>query len=377
VRPTALLHPAFAIVVLGIAVTHGARAADVTTFAAHIGDDDYATIQAAVDAALPGDAIRVEPGVWYESVSVTFDDPDDELTIYAKDAVIDGGDAPAIAANGAGWLRLVDGTLRSQATALTASGSDAGDLVLWVDGSTITAVSGALDLQHAIANVYLLDAFAPEGDAIVARDCPAVYLRGHVGGAGGSGVVATRVDSLDLEFLRVEGCGADGIRFRGDRVLMRSCEVRDVGRTGVDLRFSMSCIAEGNSVTDATYRGISLAWRPRADVIVGNNAVTGGVYGIVARGGDGTIRDCRVTGSILDGITWRGTLSRRRVDGRPVGIVSNTITESGRSAIRLEGSGHRLLVNRIELGAAGGRAISGSGRISALHGNTVDGRDLR
>jgi pectin methylesterase-like acyl-CoA thioesterase len=51
---------------------------------------DHDTIQAAVDAAEPGDLILVEPGVYEESVSVTTD----ELTIRGTDrneVILDGG----------------------------------------------------------------------------------------------------------------------------------------------------------------------------------------------------------------------------------------------------------------------------------------------
>ena len=372
-RPRTLLRSAFVVTAIGLASSHGARAADVTTFAAHIGTDGYATIQAAVDAAQPGDVIRVEPGVRNESVTVTFDDPDDALTIDAKDAVIDGVDAPAIAVNGPGSFTLLGGTFRSEATALTASGSDAGELVFNVDGTSIVSSSVALVVERANASVYLLNAFTISGDAVVARDCPGIYVTGQVGGAGGSGLVAERVGNLFVEGLHVERCGADGIRFRGDEVLVQDCHVSDVGRTGIDIRSARSCEFRHSSVAAATYRGISLAWRPGATVTVWDNVVTGGVYGIVARGGDGTIRDNEVTDPVLDGITWRGTLTRRRVEGRPVGLVSNSVTRPGRSAIRVEGSGHRLLANTISLGNAGGRAFSGRGRIAALRGNLVLG----
>jgi hypothetical protein len=376
-RSTTLLRPAFSVVLLGLVATHGARAADAPATTVRLVPDDYATIQAAVDAALPGDTVRVGPGVWYESVSVTLDDPTDALTIDAADAVVVGGDGPALAVTGPGTFRLVRGILRSETTALAASGTDTGTLTFSMDGSTVHGVEHAISLRYASVNMYVLDASALVSDAIVVAASPGAYITGNVSFAGASGVVAERVDSLNLESLRVQNCGENGIVFVGGELLMRSCEVRDVGRTGVDLRIEKSCVVEQNTVTAATYRGISLSWRPRSTVIVGHNAVTGGVFGIVARGGDGTIRDSTVTGAILDGITWRGNLSHRRVEGRPVGLVSNTITGSGRSAIRVEGIGHRLIANTINRGGAGSAALSGLGRIAASRGNTVDGRELK
>ena len=375
-RPTILVRPAFAIVALGLAAAHGARAADVTPSAAHIGVVGYATIQAAVDAAVRGDTIHVDEGVWNESVAVTFDSPADLLTIDATGAIVDGGASPAIAVNGPGVFHLVNATFRSDATAVTASGSDAGELSFSVDGSTITAGAGALRIDRAAVSVDVLNVFTVQGDAIVLRDCPIAYVTGFVGGAGGSGLVAENVRALGLDSLHVDNCGGDGIRFRGDQVAMRFCDVRETGRTGIDLRFADLCEAEHNSVTGATYRGISLAWRAGATVIVGDNVVPGGVTGIAARGGDGTIRDNRVSGAVRDGIVWRGNLTRRRVEGRPVGLVANKIVGSGRSAIRIEGSGHRVLNNEITRGDSGGVAISGGGTIAAIRANTVDGRPL-
>src|SRR5262245_924886 len=70
---------------LGVALAGGMRAVAEDPPTVHVGSDEYSTIQAAVDAALPGDTVRIGPGVWTESVSVTFDDPDDLLTIDARD----------------------------------------------------------------------------------------------------------------------------------------------------------------------------------------------------------------------------------------------------------------------------------------------------
>src|ERR687897_2449850 len=68
----------------------GARPSDDADGATLDVPDDYDTIQAAVDAARPGDLILIQPGTYEEAVSVTTD----ELTIRGLDrneVILDGG----------------------------------------------------------------------------------------------------------------------------------------------------------------------------------------------------------------------------------------------------------------------------------------------
>ena len=376
-NPTTLRRPALAIAVLGLAAAHGVRAADVPVPLATIGTDEYATIQAAVDAAQPGDTVRVGAGEWHESVSVVLDDAADALTIDATDAVIDGGEASALTVTGPGSFRLVRGTLLSGATVLVAQGTDADALTLSVEDSAFRGTAGAIAVGRADVAMSLFGATTLFGDVVVARDCPTLVVAGLIAGGQGSGLVAERVGRADLSGMTVRNCGLDGVRFRGGTVSVRACSVSEFGRTGFDLRVSRSCLIDNCGTFGGGERGIAVGWSPGAEVLVRANRVSDAAFGIVAHGGNAALQYNRVDDAQRDGVTWRGRVTRGHFDGRTLGLLENHISNCGRSAIRLAGSGHRLIANTVALGDAGGAAVSGTGRIAVLRGNTVDGQKLR
>lgn len=80
-------HSVTIVAILAIALSHGASSARTINVPA-----DYGSIQAAVDVAVDGDVVRVQPGVYHESVKVRYKNID-ILGNDASNTVIDGDSA--------------------------------------------------------------------------------------------------------------------------------------------------------------------------------------------------------------------------------------------------------------------------------------------
>ena len=133
---------------------------------------DHATIQAAVDAADPGDLVLVDPGTYAEAVTVRTPD----ITIRGVDrntVVLDGGheltDGIAVVANGVAVENLTVRAYRQNGILFNGAGLDySGDGGAVVYGAEGTALSGFRVAYVTASNngLYGIYAFASRGGVI-------------------------------------------------------------------------------------------------------------------------------------------------------------------------------------------------------------------
>ncbi|MEA4964294.1 MAG: right-handed parallel beta-helix repeat-containing protein [Oscillospiraceae bacterium] len=241
---------------------------------------DYPTIQAAVDAALPGDEILVEGGVYRERVTVgkSF------LSITGeKNAVLDGQWMPGTAFTldntsgveirsfiiknfqGDGVDILGGGTSNaiSQTRFFNIGGSgvkqDAGVSDSRVTGCSVkSAESGIYDLGHCLR----------------AENCRILYCRTGV---------SCEESSADAWICRcAAGRNVIGIAAAGIRAQIKGNDVFGSRSGGINVT-GAGCLVEGNDVRETiTYDGISVA--AENSTVRGNRVCKSGRYGIYVNG---------------------------------------------------------------------------------------------
>ncbi|WP_209630416.1 lectin like domain-containing protein [Methanofollis sp. W23] len=187
--------------------------------------DDYATIQEAVDAALPGQMVLIEDGTYLENVVV-----DHSLTLAGTpDAVIDGGGM----------------------TALTLA---ADNITVW----GISLTNGGDGVQVTGENTTLMDLNVAgcSGDGIALEGAVRTsILRAQVRDSGQSGIVVNETDWTGIFHSDLLANGDDGIAVSGStRVLCSGVNATENGRDGialdsVDAMMVQNCTATGNGGT--------------------------------------------------------------------------------------------------------------------------------
>ncbi len=168
--------------------------------------EDYATIQEAIDAALPGQMVRVGDGVYVENVVV-----DHPLTLAgSSDAVIDG--------NGGTALTLTGSNITVRGLTLTNGGDGvriAGNDTLFMN-PTVTDCSG--------------DGVVLEG---VSRS---VIFRANISRANSTGILIHETSGAALFRCDVSGCDDDGIAVRSSgSFTLTDCVAAGNGGTGLAL----------------------------------------------------------------------------------------------------------------------------------------------
>ncbi|MDD3622506.1 MAG: lectin like domain-containing protein, partial [Methanofollis sp.] len=186
---------------------------------------DYATIQEAVDAALPGRMVLVGDGTYLENVVV-----DHPLTLAGTpDAVLDGGGM----------------------TALTLAGDN---ITVW--GLSLT--NGADGVQVTGENITLMDLNITgcSGDGIALEGAVRTsILRAHVRDSGQSGIAVNGTDWTGIFSSDLSANGVDGVAVSGStRVLCSGVNATGNAGAGIALDFTdavmvQDCIAAGNGGT--------------------------------------------------------------------------------------------------------------------------------
>lgn len=248
----------------------------------------YESIQAAVDAAAPGDRIVVMPGVYPENVTVTTE----RLVFLGKKAVWDGTRGPDDAG-----------------TCLSGAGNG-----IVVQGFTFRAGTGHVDLQ---------------GDGIVVRNCVSSGAPGpafRITGASarverstvrGAGSAAIRIDGTGARALRNRVVSCDqGITLDGDDAGAESNTVQNTDSTAIAVRGDRAR-AKGNRVASAYGSGVFVEGD---GAYAGSNRVAQTSSSAVQVRGDGVV----VERNAVDGCSSTGI----DVVGDSIRVTRNVVSQA-------------------------------------------------
>ncbi len=258
----------------------------------------HKTIQAAVDAASPGDRIRVDDGVYRERVTVGTP----RLTLLASGAVIDG--TPERQVPSKRDLRGI-----SQANLVIAA-----DAVV-VQGFVVTGGDAGIQSSAAGTTVRSCALTEIDGTAIALDGAGGRVERCFVRSCGGQAGVAVAGQGASLKAVRVEQCRTDGIYVTGDGARISGCAI---------------AVVTGRGIYVSAPTGTVSACRVES---VGGNGVEGNggavailqcrvddaAHGIVTDGAGSRVEGCRVEGTSSGGI---------RVNGAGVRVVGNRVANT-------------------------------------------------
>lgn len=286
------------------------------------GDDAYATIGAALDAAGDGDRVEVRPGTYREQLTVA-----EDVTLVAPEgATLDGSTLEAPSGEQVVGITIPQGSGAAPAVeGLTITG--------YGRGVVAAETSGAWTLR----NVTVTDSFRT-----------GVYARY----AGGNWTIAGS---------RIEDNGLDGLvaSYASGAWTLRNAVVSDNGDNGVlaaqtSGRWTISDVTiagNGQDGLDATAdlvaRDRSVGWTVRDAVIADN-----GLAGIVAsgNGGDWTVRDAVVAGNGGAGVVANGS-------GGDWALRNATIVRSGATGVAADSADGDWTIRRTVVAEGGSRAV--------------------
>lgn len=193
------------------------------------GGGDFTTIQAAIDAAAPGDTLLVGAGIYEEDLLVT-----KSLTLLGSDV------ANCViypATSNPGWGNGSQVTTATQGCRVQASD-------VWIEGLTFDgdnpALGHGIDARCGIITDYSVGYF----DRLTVRGCAVqnYWLRGIYPAARGTGHL---IDRNRVENCRMDGDQSAGVMFYGAQGVIRENTMIDCG-LGVSLHQSSGGAVEGN-----------------------------------------------------------------------------------------------------------------------------------
>jgi parallel beta-helix repeat protein len=330
-------------------------------------DDDFAadsgnkfrTIQAAVDAANPGDTIRVNPGKYVEQVTVP--DDKDRLRIEARQerrAVIV---APA-KLTGTNAVVRVAGAERVTLDGFTITGPMA-DWGVHVDKGGSATIRD--NLITGIGTGLADD--APTGGAVL------------IGGRSADGktpATATVDDNTIVDYHRggivVVNEGTEATIT--DNTVTGSGPNKFVAQNGIQVAFGAAAVIDDNRVSRNVYTGSDFEAAgifvfDAGSVVVTDNRLSRNQDGILVEDTDGiVIARNRIDGSVLDGIVLAG---EEGVTG--AFVFDNRIDDSGRDGIVVEDSDSNFVIlNRVDDSGRFGIAVTGDSSKNVIAFNRVD-----
>jgi parallel beta-helix repeat protein len=314
------------------------------------------TIQQGVDAAAPGDVVRVKAGLYEETVTIGANRSGITLVGVGK-VILDA--RPFAIANGPGLEVLAtDVTVKNLTIrcAVTGAGGDGHGLYVNADGFTGTK----LTVKHCEADGIHIDAAGAKlsncrvetvgEDGIHAENALQVVIskcqtRG-TGGSGidvagndaqilgcsiraalGTGILVTGANSVTSK-CKVEDGGNMGISIDGSNALLENCATRRTFNTGI--RFDGNSGAVRKCVVDTTFGNALFV--TGVDATIEKNTLKNPRDGIVLH----TVIDAVVVGNRVVNSSSRGL---RVVDSSNVQMKNNLFQQAMLAGIRLETSG--------------------------------------
>ena len=205
-----------------VVALHGDDAASGTVEA------PWGSLQHAVDVAVPGDVICIEPGVYARSGDLdlfTSGTPDSPVELVALGREVE-------LANG---LNIRPGTSHVRISGLRITTPNQWALALWGDNTDV--VLSDLELSGGEVGIRLTVG-EPGGDAVLGAVENVTVERSLVRAAGLAGIACTPgpCRGLTLRDLEVTGSGGVGIDVSGADVTIDRCVVSDNGGTGIVVR---------------------------------------------------------------------------------------------------------------------------------------------
>jgi hypothetical protein len=345
------MHPRFALpVVLGVSLWPSPSKADVWTV-----DDDapahFASIQDAVNAALDGDAILVEPGSY------------SGFTIQDKDLrVIGRGPAPVLVQGGV----VVQSLAASRAVVLANLDIQPPSIANGqLSAGYVLSCSGAVRIQDCVlhgangAHQANLPALAPEPGLVIEGSPNVVVSESNVvGGDGVGGAVLLSPSGYYGWSQR----GENGITATGSSVALYFCEAR-AGQSGTQTAWSFCCDCPGSDGGHGCQASASFLFFAASALRGGK----GGSYQFQPTTCGGTTCISQVTGNGGNGVLFSGQPSlgafvQPDLDGGSAGSsnCSNVFigqhgrafkaTTSGSSARRYSPLGRRMTIDSLLVG---------------------------
>jgi hypothetical protein len=319
----------------------------------------FATIQAAIDASFAGDIIRVAPGTY--SQSLTFANRPDRAVVGIGKVILDAPAAiDAITITNSSYVRLENLRIRG--------GTD--------DGIEVDALSESVKLRKLVIEACGDDGIVSAGDAgwienVTVRDCDdagvfvsgdAVYLANvAVKQVGGRGIIVAGARNI-VTRSKVDTSGADGIVVLGSESMnlvsecdTRSCDghslwiaaatsdnlvrdsrARDSASTGLKAQ-GLGSVVIGNKVRDATSIGIDCAGPAIAVANEVKNTKGGAAYQIESTSDAGIHASNKLSKSAVDGVLIGATatgnlIARNTSKGAKAGFDINDAS-SGQNAL--------------------------------------------
>jgi hypothetical protein len=328
---------------------------------------DFTTIQAAVDAAQPGDLVLVAAGSYEETVTASLKQ---DVTLRGQGKVVlHGGDAGTAVLSLVTCTRFAVEHLRFEQPASVAVEVDEGDGVRLSDCVVEDSAGDGITVGDSLATIL-------EGCTVLQPAAAGVRLVN----ASGTLVSGCRVEASGEACIAVEG---------GDTARVVRCRLIGPQTHGLTVVDSLDLAALGNVIEDAFLGGIDVdatfavvrdnrMLRP-GDVSV---LVQAGAFGAIIE--DNRFAELAETGLIVVGdgaVVRRNRVTKSEgvgivVDGDETAVTDNVIAQTGDGGMLLFASITSGLVARNRVQKAGGSGFKVLGSSLLVHDNVSQGAGL-